>query len=263
MSKEIKRYEEMTKCPICGGSITYVEKKKIFGKSKKYTCQNNECLTILVPEKDRIFMNVTKKKDSDIWKRYRHKRLTLREWKNIAEGGLTDEEKEEKGKLAILEQLRTGELVLQLTDEVPIILKKNETPCLAISNIEFHEDRMVRHRVGGAFRVMKGVYVGGSRSESHPERRHIDTGELILTNKRLVFVGSRRSVDVDLRKILSIEPYSDGIALSRSNKKNVEWFIGNLNIVNITMKIEDRDHDLKFDGLVLKCMIEGFSSKLD
>jgi len=263
MTEKIEKYKRIIKCPVCSGTIAYIEKKKIIGKIQKYVCQNNECSTQLVVKKDGILLNFTKKSDNELWKKYHHKKLTLREWNNIAEGGISDKEKEEKAKMAVLEQLRTGELVLQLTDEVPIILKKNEAPCLMLPNIQLHEDRMVRQRYGGAVRLMKGVYVGTSRGESHPERRHVDTGDLILTDKRLVFVGSRKSADIDLRKILSIEPYSDGIALSRSNKKNVEWFIGNLNAASITMKIEDRDYDLRFDGLVLKCMIEGFASKLD
>lgn len=90
-------------------------------------------------------------------------------------------------------------------------------------NISLWESRAVRKTSGGyggpSFRVAKGVYfrVGGfqAKSESHDELKNIDLGELTLTNKRLVFSGAKRSVNIDIRKIISIEPYSDGIALRR------------------------------------------------
>lgn len=263
MSDEIIKPEDGIICPICGQRTTFVEKKKLLGKSQLYVCSNENCLTKLAVKRDLLLLNDTKNKNSDVWKTYGQKKLALREWKRIAEGGMSDEEQASQDRITILEGLKTAEITFKLTNEVPIILKKNEEPYLWLPNIQLHEDRMIRKRVGGAVRVMKGVYVGTSRSESHPQRRHIDTGELTLTNKRLVFVGNSKSVNIDLRKILSIDPYSDGISLSRSNKKNVEWFIGNLGVAKIETKIEDREYKFEFDGLFLKYMIEGLVSKLE
>jgi len=263
MSDEIIKSQEPIICPICSQTMTHIEKKKLLGKLQMYICRNIDCLTKLVVKKDALLLSETENINSDVWQTYKQKKLTLREWKKIAKGGMSDEEQSKQDRITILERFRRGEIIFKLADEVPIILKKNEEPFLYLPNIELHEDRMIRDRVGGAVRVMKGVYVGGSRGESHPERRHVDTGELILTNKRLVFVGSRKSVDIDLRKILSIDPYSDGIALSRSNKKNIEWFIGNLGLVKIETNIEDREYKFNFDGLFLKYMIEDLASKLE
>ncbi|MDD5615737.1 MAG: hypothetical protein PHH85_05995 [Candidatus Methanoperedens sp.] len=251
------------KCPVCGSSTDYIEKKKLlFGKSKKYICQRIECLTELNIKEHGLELKRSKQINNEIWNKYKFQTLTFREWNRIAEGGISDKEQEEKDRILVLDKIKNGEVNLRFINEVPIILKKNEVPYIMIPSVEFHEDRMVRHAVGGAVRVMKGVYLGGTRSESHPERRHIDTGSLILTNKRLVFSGSRKGIDVDLRKIISIDPYKDGIAVNRSNKKNTEWFIGGMEDISLSMQIEERSQSYKLDGLILKYMIESAISKM-
>jgi hypothetical protein len=250
------------KCPVCGSETNHIEMKKLFFKSKKYVCQSNECLTELNVKDNGLELKKSHQKNSIVWNKYKFQTLTLNEWERISQGGISNKEQDEIDKISLLEQIHDGEVNLQMVSEVPIILKKNEIPYVMVPSVEFHEDRMVRHRAGGAVRVMKGVYLGGSRSESHPERRLIDTGNMILTNKRLVFSGSRKGIDIDLRKILSIEPYSDGIAVNRSNKKNTEWFIGGLEDVTLDFQIEDRSRNYKLDGLILKNMIEGAISRL-
>jgi hypothetical protein len=56
--------------------------------------------------------------------------------------------------------------------------------------------------------------------------RNIDQGTLTLTNKRLVFSGTKRTINIDLRKILSVEPYSDSIVLRRESKEKTQYFTG-------------------------------------
>lgn len=67
-------------CPICGGSTIFTE------RNQKYICQNDECLTKLVLEKEYIYMDETKKKENEIWLKYRYKRLTQSQWDAIREG---------------------------------------------------------------------------------------------------------------------------------------------------------------------------------
>jgi hypothetical protein len=76
-------------------------------------------------------------------------------------------------------------------------------------------------------------------TESHMERRHMDTGNLFVTNKRFVFVGNHKNIDFPLGKVLAVEPFSDGIGISRANKQKTEYFVGG------------------FDGLTVKAAIEG------
>lgn len=74
--------KKSVKCPICGGYTDYIEKKK----KQEYICQNVECATELIVDKEWIFMNSTKKKENEIWMKYRYKRLTLEEMDIIAGG---------------------------------------------------------------------------------------------------------------------------------------------------------------------------------
>ncbi|MGB6839012.1 MAG: hypothetical protein WBE27_01915 [Microgenomates group bacterium] len=81
---------------------------------------------------------------------------------------------------------------------------------------------------GGGFRVMKGVYVGGSsrsgKSESKQELKVIDKGTLVMTNKRLVFSGLHENRNILLDKILSLEPKSDSILVTAENKTKKMYF---------------------------------------
>lgn len=175
-----------------------------------------------------------------------------RRYKESKEEQLKEKEKQLKikdEKTKILITISEGDMSLLSPipqSNVPIILKKNEVCYTGTGNIQFWEDRAVRKTGGGyggfGFRVMKGVSfrVGkfGATGESHMERRHIDTGNVFVTNKRFIFVGSSKSIDVPLNKVLSVEPFSDGVGIARSNKQKTEYFLG-------------------FNGLIIKAIIEG------
>ena len=141
-------------------------------------------------------------------------------------------------------------------------MKKKEELQLALPNISLLEPRAVR--TGGyggpSFRVAKGVYfrVGGFRAESHEELRNIDQGTLTLTNKRLVFSGTKRTINIDLRKIVSVEPYSDSIALRREGKEKTQYFTG-INQAELTITVGDRVYKEPFSGLILMYLIEGLT----
>lgn len=106
---------------------------------------------------------------------------------------------------------------------VPIMLSKDEKCYIRIDGVNLQEERSVRVSTGGyggfSFRVAKGVYARtgsfGASSESHLELRLIDTGTLYVTNKRYIFDGSKKNIQGELKKIISIETYSNGIKISR------------------------------------------------
>ena len=139
----------------------------------------------------------------------------------------------------------------------------------AVPNISLREPRAVRRIAGGyggpSFRVTKGVYfrVGavGAQSEFNEELRDIDQGVLTLTNKRIVFSGAKRAVNIDLRKIVSVEPYSNGIALRRSDRQKTQYFTG-IDQAELTVGIEGRTYKEPFSGLMLMSMIEGLIKRM-
>jgi hypothetical protein len=119
--------------------------------------------------------------------------------------------------------------------EVPnIALNEGEDVLCVFAGTTLLEPRAVRtwrsNYGGPSFRIAKGVSfrLGASSgvSESHEEMRAVDIGTLILTNERLSFVGSRRTIDVPLEKIIDVdnEGYSDWLRLNRQGKQKTECF---------------------------------------
>lgn len=104
-----------------------------------------------------------------------------------------------------------------------INFQKNEQVVWAFSDSKYLEDKIRRQFVGASqgvsVRLMQGVYyrVGAFKGEAveHTERVHVDTGWMVATNKNLYFAGPRKSVRVPYTKIVSFEPFSDGIGIMR------------------------------------------------
>lgn len=125
-----------------------------------------------------------------------------------------------------------------------IVLQKGETVIWAFNGVASHETRTRRHFVGSSagvsVRVMKGVYLRTSAFKGHPvettERVHADTGAFIITTKHVFFQGAFGVVKMPLKKLASVDPYSDGIGLqldSASAKPRVfqgldGWFTYNV-----------------------------------
>jgi hypothetical protein len=99
-------------------------------------------------------------------------------------------------------------------------------------DVVLSETRAVRKSVGGfgGFRIAKGVIIGGYRgtSESHQEWRSIDRGQLVLTDKRLVFDGNKENRAISLDKIISFNIYLNSISVSVEGKsKDVNFEVKN------------------------------------
>ncbi len=128
-------------------------------------------------------------------------------------------------KAAILRDVLNGVIPQRMSVDgnLPINLQKGEQIVWAFSGSEYLEDKIRRQFVGGSqgvsVRVMKGVYyrVGSFKGQAveHTERVHIDTGLVVVTNKNIYFAGSRKSLRLPYSKIVSFEPFSDGIGVMR------------------------------------------------
>jgi hypothetical protein len=114
------------------------------------------------------------------------------------------------------------------------------TPARAIScvsgwlpGVNLFEPRAVRrsrsYYGGPTIRLAKGLSfrlgAGVSQSESQDELRCIDQGTLVLTTKRLAFMGSLRTTNVSLNDIIGTKAYSDGIQVHRERKERAETYI--------------------------------------
>ena len=113
---------------------------------------------------------------------------------------------------------------------------------------------------GFSVRVMKGVSYRFGDFEAASEKRIIplDVGNFILTTKRLIFSGTKKSLDVALSKIVSAKPVENGILIDRTAKQNVEYFIGLDNVkMDMTLVPEIQNGD-KWKEQKVKFNLNGF-----
>ncbi len=128
-------------------------------------------------------------------------------------------------KAAVLRDVLNGVIPqrMSLDGNLPINLQKGEQIVWAFPGSKYLEDKTRRQFVGSSqgvsVRVMKGVYyrVGAFKGQAveHTERVHIDTGWVVVTNKNVYFAGPRKSLRLPYAKIVSFEPFSDGIGVMR------------------------------------------------
>jgi hypothetical protein len=109
------------------------------------------------------------------------------------------------------------------------------------------EERVVRRRYEGgsqgvSFRIAKGVSyrVGAHRGHivSDTAVIPVSSGELIVTNKRVIFRGDTKSFNIRLDKLLELNFYSDGVRLTdEKGKPRVVKFAeeGNTDVVGATL----------------------------
>jgi hypothetical protein len=195
-----------------------------------------------------------------VWQTYAHHTLTIAEWQRIAAGGASDEKQQELDLAEAMAKLRRGQVQVASDQQAPILLKSGEQVVFVIPGIVLREPRSVSRGVygGPSIHIAKGVSfrVGGFQAQSHEELKDVDTGTLVLTSKRLAFAGQMRSVECDLAKLISVEAYSDAVAVRRTGKERTEFFCG-LDHFHYQFTVDGRTATERFSGLILKYAIEG------
>lgn len=107
---------------------------------------------------------------------------------------------------------------------LPLMLKQKESPLLCAAAV-LAEERAVRTYDGTTLRLHKGISSTSGTSQSHGVLKAIDSGQLVLTNKRLVFVGALRTTSTDLSKLLNAEVFLDSMRVNRQGKAKAETYI--------------------------------------
>jgi hypothetical protein len=262
------------KCPACkSGQLELAAQKKLLGLQTTLSYSCNNCGAVFTPDGSKYKLTSVKDRSSSVWQEYKDRSLTEQEWKTIASGGLSDAKQHEVDMEKWMTALKDGEVSIKMIcDSSPVLLKPKEELQVVLPNMALWEPRAVRQSTGGyggpSFRIAKGVYwrLGAfkAQSESHEELRTIDQGTFTLTNKRLIFSGAKRTVDIKLDKLVSIEPYSDGIAVRSSAKQKTQYFVGiDPRRVIAKITIGGRLYEDPFTGLMLKYLIEGLTKQQD
>lgn len=133
--------------------------------------------------------------------------------------------KKELARLRLLTEIQNGN---PPSTSVPnVILQKSETAYWS-EPASILEERVVKRRYEGgsqgfSFRIAKGVSyrVGGHRGHIVTDTAvlPVSSGELIITNKRVIFRGDTKSFNLRLDKLLEINFYSDGVRLTDDKGK--------------------------------------------
>jgi hypothetical protein len=127
-----------------------------------------------------------------------------------------------------------------------VILKKDEVAHWSEPG-SIIEERVVGRRYEGgshgfSFRIVKGVSyrVGAHRGHIVTDKAAVpvSSGELIVTNKRVIFRGDTKSFNIRLDKLLELNFYKDGVRLTDDKgKPRVVKFddTGNTDLVGATL----------------------------
>lgn len=112
-----------------------------------------------------------------------------------------------------------------------IKLDKDEHLFTLLKSVDWREYRKVRtgkvagHGVMGRVKIGKGISyrygAGQVGSQSVDTIKTIDSGDLYLTNKRIIFRGSQGNKSLAFNKILVINPGTAGIEIEKEVGKNV------------------------------------------
>lgn len=114
------------------------------------------------------------------------------------------------------------------TIETDINIQKSESLYFQ-THVKWLEQRSVTKRInyGGPtarIKIAKGVYyrVGSVAVQRVSEDvwQTIDSGQIYLTNKRLIFMGSKGNKTIGLNKILDIKPFSNGVDIQKETGKS-------------------------------------------
>lgn len=135
--------------------------------------------------------------------------------------GIADHEightKSDLYRLRMIDEIQNGNLPIQSVNN--LVVQRGETVHWAEPG-SILEERVVSKRYSGgssgfSFRIAKGVSyrVGSSRGRIITDTAivPVSKGDLILTNKRVVFTGNVKSFSIKLDKLLNIEFYQDGL----------------------------------------------------
>jgi hypothetical protein len=96
-------------------------------------------------------------------------------------------------------------------------------------HVRWYEHRKVTTRVnyGGPslrIKICKGVYWNAGSMNvqrvSEDVLREIDSGQVYVTNKRIIFDGETKNQSIKLDKILDIERYTDGVGIEKETGKS-------------------------------------------
>lgn len=124
-----------------------------------------------------------------------------------------------------------------ISGPLPVLLTHNEILLWLFRNISLHEQKNRKEYIGRSqgmsFRIAKGVYYRTGRHKSIPVEtsymQRISTGSVCLTDRNLYYASPEKSLKIPYSKILSLEPYANGIGIQKDGTNSRPIFLENIN----------------------------------
>lgn len=124
-----------------------------------------------------------------------------------------------------LHQIENDQLPVIDSQYLPILLQAGEVGHYITQASVSEEKRQVVGHTGGSagfsFRVAKGVYfrTGESKSRAvYSNVTHAYPGNLIITNKRVIFLQTQKGFDIPIKGLTAVNPITDGVLIQYKGK---------------------------------------------
>lgn len=122
---------------------------------------------------------------------------------------------------------------ITIQGSLPFMIGKDEKILWVFRDVELVEQKIKREFVGRSqgmsFRVMKGVYyrVGGFKGSPIETTQMISIGRgiLVLTDKTIYYNCPQKSLKIPYKKLISIEPFSDGVGFQKDGASSKPFFL--------------------------------------
>ena len=107
---------------------------------------------------------------------------------------------------------------------------------------------------GISLRVIDGLsYRVGEFSAKQKEALiNIDLGELIFTSERLIFLGNKESLEISLKKLLSINIAEEMLEIHQRRRSKVIFFDGLNEAWKNYVNLSEKNHGLKKESGTLR-----------
>lgn len=127
--------------------------------------------------------------------------------------------------------------------ETTMDLQENES-CYFSSDAEWLEDQTTTNdkkneEPVSPVKIKKGeFYRAGTldiQSINPGELQLIESGQVFLTNQRIIFTGTKKNSDIKLKEILSINPFKDGVEIEKENGKSPVFRLNDADLFTMTL----------------------------
>lgn len=140
----------------------------------------------------------------------------------------------------VIQELLNGKIPapkITISGNFPFLLGKNEHLLWLFRDVTLQMQKVRRETVGRtggvSVRVCKGVYyrTGGFRGRpvETTYMQRIGTGSVCLTDKNLYFHCPEKTLKIPFSRILSLDPYSNGLGVQKDGANDKPMFFENLN----------------------------------